>query len=184
MSLDCHCCWVLRCWSPNLGMTLFICSATAVILIGKINEMVAVVLDCELGKSLSLCGSQFFTCEKGARRASWLNESAGWTNVLQTLLSDVAERCTLLALLPAKTAGHCSNNRVMLDVLKAQLCFGVHLGLGHAAFLVNLFPRHEDCPAPSGSTTCDISAICGADIPSNRRNETGMAAAIRFPLCF
>lgn len=88
----------------------------------KINEMVAVVLICELDKFLSLCGSQFFMCEKGARRASWLNESAGWTNVLQTLLSDVAEQCALLALLPVKTDGHCSDNRVMLDVLEAWLC--------------------------------------------------------------
>ena len=83
--------------------------------------MVAVVLVCELGKSLGLCGSQFFKCEKGVRRASWLSEPA-WTNVLQTLLSDVAEQYALLALLPAKTARHCSDNRVMLDVLKAQLC--------------------------------------------------------------
>ena len=103
-------------------MTLLICSVPAVTLTGKINEMVAVVLVCELGKSLGLCGSQFFKCEKGVRRASWLSESAGWTNVLQTLLSGVAEQHALLALLPAKTARHCSDNRVMLDVLEAQVC--------------------------------------------------------------
>lgn len=60
--------------------------------------MVTVVL--VLGKSLSLCGSQFFKWEKGARRASWLKDSAGWTNVLQILFSGVAGQCALLALLP------------------------------------------------------------------------------------
>lgn len=110
-----------------------------------------------------------------------MNESDGWTNVLQTLLSDVAEQCTLLALLPVKTVGTVGTQG---DAGCARSPAVQHLGLGHPAFLAILFPRFEDSLVSSGSATDDISAICGTDIPSNRPNETRTAAAIRSPLHF